>query len=93
VSNWLEPALASEFRKSPRGRHSPALQHLLSVMRLPQHCLDLMIVVTVPHCEWRVAVGGVEGVRPRYLAGTYASVTEAEWAIFRMRWDALAAAE
>lgn len=81
--------LTREFRLRPRGRHSPALHHLLSVMRLPENCLDLMIVETVPFREWALAIGGTVGKEPILLDERYSSIADADWAIFKRRWIAL----
>ena len=81
--------LAREYKALPRGRHSPALQHLLALMRLANNCLDLMIVETVPHREWAIATGGTVGVRPVLLEAHFPSVAAAEWEVFRRRWVAM----
>lgn len=85
----FDPMLAQEYKSSPRGRHSPALQRLLALMRLDDNCLDLMIVETVPHREWTLARGGTLGVRPTLLDACFPSVGAAEWEVFRRRWIAM----
>lgn len=85
----FDPALAREYEASPRGRHSPALQHLLALMRLEENCLDLMIVETRPHREWTLANGGTVGVRPKLLAARFPSAAAAEWDVFKRRWVAM----
>jgi hypothetical protein len=90
-TSLFDPELAREFKKAPRGRHSPALQHLLSLMRLERNCLDLLIVETVPHAEWTLARGGKIGVRPQLLDRRFGSLAAAEYEVFRQRWLAMGA--
>jgi hypothetical protein len=92
-TSLFAPGLAAEYRASPRGRHSPALQHLLALMRLDENCLDLMIVETVPHAEWTLATGGTPGLRPRLLEQRFPTQAEAEWEVFRRRWIAMGGPE
>jgi hypothetical protein len=83
--------LAAEFKAKPFGPHSGELQRVLNLMRsqpLPgRHAL----LTLVPHREWALIRLGearsgqielVEGVR-------YHSPEQAEWDVFKRRWQAL----
>ncbi len=83
-------ALAREFRADPFGAHSPGLIRLLNQFRSGpiegKHCL----VCTQPHAEWRLArLSGVRGAAPAIEHNrVFHSLAEAEWAVFKLRWEA-----
>ncbi len=61
--------------------------NLLRAERFPgKHVL----ICTKPFKEWRLArLSGVRGEAPEVVEGAvYATVEEAEWAVFKIRWKA-----
>jgi hypothetical protein len=82
--------LAREFRTDPFGPRSPGLTRLLNQLRTGpmagRHCL----VCTQPHAEWRLArLSGVRGAAPTIEHNrVFHSLAEAEWAVFKLRWEA-----
>ncbi len=82
--------LAREFKARPFGVHSPDLQAVLNRMRgqPPQgkHCL----LMSRPHAQWLLARMTGEPLRPEVVPGhVFASLEDAEWAVFELRWKAL----
>ena len=82
--------LAAEFKAHPFGPHSGDLQRLLNLMRA-QPLPGRRPVTLIPHREWALIRLGpprggafeiVEGVR-------YHSPAEAEWDVFKRRWQAM----
>lgn len=80
---------AEEFRRQPYGRHSPQLQRLLDIFRREPFPGKHVLVCTRPYREWSLAIfSGIRGDAPQLLAGhVFTSVAEAEWAVFRRRWE------
>jgi hypothetical protein len=90
----IDPArveLAAEFKAHPFGPHSGDLHRLLNLMRAEPLPGRHALLTIVPHREWALIRLGaprsgafevVEGVR-------YQSAAEAEWDIFKRRWQAL----
>ncbi|HEX2437358.1 MAG TPA: hypothetical protein VHT71_03540 [Methylomirabilota bacterium] len=82
--------LVREFRERPFGPHSPELQAVLNVLRAARHCQNLLLVCTRPHREWILAEKQPGGLPPRLLTDrVFASLQEAEWHAFRVRWEAV----
>lgn len=82
--------LAREFRSRPFGLHGPELQAVLIRMRsLPvegKHCL----IVLEPRARWLLARMEGKPLRPVPVPGiVFADPAEAEWAVFKLRWQAL----
>jgi hypothetical protein len=83
--------LAAEFRRQPFGRHSAALEQLLSLFRSApikdKHCL----ICIKPHQEWMLArLSGVRGTPPTIEGNrVFRSLAEAEWEVFKLRWKNL----
>ena len=78
-----------EFRKLPIGDHSPGLQRLLTIMRLPardgsQHVL----VCRKPFAEYVIGLMPPNRNDPINIEDgpVFATREEAEWEMFRRRW-------
>ena len=82
--------LAEEFLADPLGHHSPELQRVLWVMRGAPLKGKYALVCTKPYREWMlVRMSGERGTPPRPLRShVYASIADAERAVFRLRWKA-----
>jgi len=90
----IDPArveLAAEFKARPFGPHSGDLHRLLNLMRAQPLPGRLALLTLIPHREWALIRLGpprggtfeiVEGVR-------YHSPAEAEWDVFKRRWQAM----
>jgi hypothetical protein len=81
--------LAAEFRANPVGIHSPELQAVLNVMRSLPLEQRYVLVCRKPYEEWALAqLTGVRNEAPRILKDRiFRSPEEAEWAIFKLRWQ------
>jgi hypothetical protein len=83
--------LAAEFKAKPFGPHSGELQRVLNLMRsqpLPgRHAL----LTLVPHREWAlIRLGEARSGRIELVEGVrYHSPEQAEWDVFKRRWQAL----
>jgi len=88
--------LAHEFRNRPFGEHSPDLQYLLNLMRSSAPGGWYVLVMTRPHAQWTLArmVEQPDGrpALPQLTNTTFDSLEAAEWAVFKLRWEALAGA-
>lgn len=86
--------LAREYRAQPFGRHSPDLQYLLNLMRSTAPGGHLVLVMTRPHAQWTLARMVDRGDRrpalPQLTNQTFDRLEDAEWAVFKLRWEALA---
>ena len=80
--------LAEEFMANPIGHHSPDLQHLLFLLRGEPVEGKYALVCTKPYREWTLArLSGKAGKRTTLLKGhVYTLITDAERAVFRLRW-------
>ena len=82
--------LAREFRDRPYGIHSPALQAALEQLSLVNPNGKMLLVCTRPGREWTLAE--IPGDPPRaHLRAdmVFESVEDAEWAVFKLRWQVL----
>ena len=85
---WIE--LADEFRKKPFGGHTPALQELLAVMRTKPIEGRYFLWLSKPHSEWTLAkMSETRPLKPIVIGPTFTSLEEAEWHVFKLRWEAL----
>ncbi len=85
--------LAAEFKARPYGEHSPDLQYLLNLMRKPRGEPFHVLVVTVPGEQWTLALMEPGAPAPPKLTNTvFTSLEEAEWHVFKLRWQALTGA-
>jgi hypothetical protein len=83
-----EADLVAEFRRNPRGPHSPALQRLLNIVHADPNGARLVLVTLEPFRRWAIACLPAErGGRIEIERDTiFTSLDEAEWALFRRRW-------
>ena len=80
--------LAREFKARPYGRHSDELQRILNLFRSAPLAGNYCVVCTRPHREWALARFRQTSREPVDLLGpTFASLAEAEWAVFKLRWQ------
>lgn len=83
--------LAREFKAKPFGVHSPELQAVLNVMRGQPVEDKYVLVMTKPHTQWMLAELTAEPFKLRVLSErVFASLEEAEWFVFKARWEKLA---
>ena len=83
--------LAREFKARPFGEHSPDLQYLLNLMRSREVEGRYVLVMTRPHAQWTLARLTKRNLGPPVLTNrTFDSLAEAEWEVFKLRWEALA---
>lgn len=81
--------LAREFRRNPFAKHSPELYALLEVLRGPAWNGNYVLVVLEPYRRYALAVKQPGGKPPVVLSNEiHASAADAEWAVFRRRWEA-----
>ena len=83
--------LAAEFRAHVRGPHSEDLRRLLYRMRTLPLAGKLVLLVVEPYRQWAIGRLGPRRGDPveRVDNRVFTSLDEAEWAVFRMRWQAL----
>ena len=83
--------LVKEFRAAPFGRHSPALRELLNRMRCAPGLPDYILVCSKPQREWLLATKTPERGSPVEIVEghRFTSPDEAEWEVFKLRWQAL----
>jgi hypothetical protein len=82
--------VVAEFRSKPIGHHSPNLQRVLNTLRGGPLRGKYVLVCTKPFAEWTLARHPGERGEPLELLPehTFRSREEAEWAVFRLRWQA-----
>ena len=82
--------VVDEFRQNPIGHHSPNLQRVLNALRGGPLKGKYVLVCTRPFAEWVLARHPGERGRPLELLPEhrFASKEAAEWAVFRLRWQA-----
>jgi hypothetical protein len=82
--------LAKEFRSNPYGVKSPELQAALNQLRLVNPNGKMILVCTKPNREWTVAELRGTPLAPHLRKDlVFASPGEAEWAVFKLRWNYL----
>lgn len=86
--------LVEEFRRRPRGPHGDELQKLLHRMRWAgdsEATGRYILVVTQPGKEWVLGRLPRQRGKPIELLRNrvFASIAEAEWEVFKLRWEAL----
>ena len=83
--------LAREYRARPFGAHSPDLQYLLNLMRTSDVGGRYVLLMTRPHTQWTLARMPASGAgTPLPTNATFDRLEDAEWAVFRLRWERLA---
>ncbi|WP_448956268.1 N,N-dimethylformamidase beta subunit family domain-containing protein [Labrys neptuniae] len=82
--------LAREFRARPLGPHSAELQAVLLRMRAMPITGKYCLIVAKPQARWLLARMTGEPLRPEPVPGhVFTSIAEAEWTIFKLRWQEL----
>jgi hypothetical protein len=80
-----------EFRKQPIGHHSPGLMRLLTVLRQDPSGRQVILICRKPFREW--VLGEMPPTREDPIAiesgPVFTSREEAEWEVFRRRWQKL----
>jgi hypothetical protein len=80
-----------EFRRRPIGHHSPGLMRLLTVMRQDPSGRQVILICSKPFREW--VLGEMPPQREDPIAieagPVFTSREEAEWEVFRRRWQKL----
>jgi hypothetical protein len=98
AAHWpVDPArldLVEEFRRKPKGPHSPDLQKLLHRMRWagdPETGGRYVLLVQDPGRRWMLArLPAVRGAPIMPIANqVFTSLAAAEWDVFKRRWHAL----
>ena len=79
-----------EFRRLPIGRHSPGLRRVLNTMRFDPTGRQTILVCRKPFAEWVIGEMPAKRTDPiRIETGpVFTSRDEAEWEMFRRRWQA-----
>lgn len=86
--------LAREFKANPWGEHSPDLQYLLHLMRRPASEPFHVLMIDRAGERWTLAVMEPGGRSPpRRTNRVFSDLREAEWHLFRLRWEKLAGEE
>lgn len=85
-----DPALAAEFKRTPLGHHSAELQKLLRVFRtLPTAGKHALLRVDHRRAWVLVRFNGRKGEPLTvHRDRVFADWNEAEWAVFKLRWQA-----
>lgn len=84
----VTPEIVEEHKNNPIGHHSDDLERVLIYLRKHhgQMAGKYILVCTIPHQEWRVAMNtGRRNEPPQLLEETYTDRYEAEHGIFLMR--------
>jgi hypothetical protein len=80
--------LVEEFRRNPIGHHSAELQLILNLFRGAPVAEKYVLVATEPHKMWALAqLPARRGEAPRMLNRAFRSQEEAEWEVFKLRWE------
>jgi hypothetical protein len=82
--------LALEFLENPVGHHSANLQRVLNVLRGGPLKGKYVLVCTIPHRQWQLAMLSGERGMPVILVPKtfYGDLKQAERDIFKRRWEA-----
>lgn len=90
--------LVEEFRRAPRGPHGEELQKLLHRMRWAGDSVTdggrYVLIVKTPGTEWVLGRLPRERGKAIEVMGNrvFTSIAEAEWKVFKLRWEALTGA-
>jgi len=83
--------LAREFKRNPFTKHSPDLYALLEILRGPRFNGNYVLVMLEPGKRYVLAVKQPGGKPPTVLSNeVFARAEDAEWAVFKRRWEAAA---
>ena len=80
--------VVAEFKKTPIGHHSPALQRVLNVFRSEPTAGKYVLICTKPHKQWVLGqLSGERGKPVKILKDqVFTSLEAAEQEVFRRRW-------
>lgn len=83
--------LATEFKARPFGPHTPDLQHALNLMRAMPLAGRHVLLRVGRKREW--VLGRINGERGKPFEAVpgyrFTDPAEAEWTVFKLRWQAL----
>jgi hypothetical protein len=83
--------LAREFKRNPFAKHSPDLYALLEILRGPRFNGNYVLVQLEAGKRYVLAVKQPGGKPPTVLSNeVFARAEDAEWAVFKRRWEAAA---
>jgi len=86
--------LAEEFRQKPYGRHSAELQRVLNRMRSEPFEGHYVLIREGRFGPYRLGRFGPSPADPIDFTGhVFASAREAEWTVFKLRWQKLTGRE
>ena len=79
--------LAREFKANIYGRHSGDLQRILNLFRSEPQKGQYVLIREGKGGPWALAqYDPSPGVLPQRVGPVFATVEEAEWAVFKLRW-------
>ena len=79
--------LAREFKANIYGRHSGDLQRILNLFRSEPQKGQYVLIREGKGGPWALAqYDPSPGVLPQPVGPVFATVEEAEWAVFKLRW-------
>lgn len=83
--------LVEEFRAKPLGPHSVELQRIVTRLRSERSSGHYVLVERVAHHEWVLGrLSGKRGIDVTLMENhVFTSVEEAEWAVFKLRWESV----
>ena len=87
--------LVEEFRRSPKGPYSDELQKVLHRMRWSGVAGRYVLITLEPGQRWMLGkLPGTRGTKiETYPNQVFTSLADAEWAVFRIRWQVLTGRE
>ena len=79
---------ADEFRDNPYGPHSPRLASIVGAFRGPPLAGKYVLIDVDPHREWMLGrlTGDPDQPLEAFDGCRFASLAEAEWEVFKLRW-------
>ncbi len=83
-----DQALANEFRDNPYGPHRPRLASIVGAFRGPPLAGKYVLIDIDPHREWMLGrlTGDPDQPLEAFEGCRFASLAEAEWEVFKLRW-------
>jgi hypothetical protein len=79
-----------EFRRAPIGLHSPGLRRVLNTLRFDPSGKQIILLCRKPFEEWVLGEMPARRTEPLNIdeGRIFRSREEAEWEVFRRRWNA-----
>jgi hypothetical protein len=85
----LRTDLALAFRQRPFGPHAPDVAALAIALRMAPIAGKYVLIAATDGLSWELAqLTGVRHEPPRRLGPVFTDLAEAEWDVFRRRWEA-----